>query len=258
MGLKDEIQAYEKAEVTLDTGEIELWDHIIFPNVIRKRQLRLIFSVLERARPLKILDYGCGAGWLSKILLAKGYDVTGIDASDVLISSAVKSCGEGRFIVGDCMELPFADESFDCVIGSAILHHLETARALAECRRVTSRGGILLLMEPNRLNPIAALARKVIHLNTKDEKALYPGSLKKALASARWDRLQFRYLFPYSFSLSYLLKILRLGDRRGLKIVCPVVEATERVFEKTPLLNRLSYQIFTVARKGNGIKRESG
>jgi len=43
MGLKDEIEAYEKAEVSLDTGEIEFWDHVIFPNVIRKRQIRLIF-----------------------------------------------------------------------------------------------------------------------------------------------------------------------------------------------------------------------
>jgi SAM-dependent methyltransferase len=254
MGIKDEIQAYEKAEVSIDTGEIELWDHVIFPNVIRKRELGLIFSVLERARPRKILDFGCGAGWLSKILLAKGYDVIGIDASDALINSAVKSCQEGRFIVGDCMNMPFADGVFDCVIGSAILHHLETARALAECRRVTSPGGVLMLMEPNKLNPIAALARKVIHLNTKDENPFYPGRLKKALAAARWDRLQFRYLFPYSFSLSYLFKILRLGDRQGLKVICPLIEATERILEKAPLLNQLSYQIFTVARKGRGLE----
>lgn len=138
MGIKDEIESYKNAVVSLDTGEIELWDHVIFPNVIRKRELGLVFTVLERTRPRKILDYGCGAGWLTKILISKGYDTTGIDASSALINSAVKSCGEGRFIVGDCMNLPFASGSFDCIIGSAILHHLDTARALAECRRVAA------------------------------------------------------------------------------------------------------------------------
>jgi SAM-dependent methyltransferase len=256
MGIEDEIQTYEKARVTLETAEIELWDHVIFPNVIRKRQVGMIFKVLEQARPRKILDYGCGAGWLSKILLSKGYDVTGIDASSALIKSAVKSIGEGRFIVGDCQSLPFADETFDCIIGSAILHHLETARALAECRRVASPGAVLVLMEPNKLNPIAALARKVVHHRTKGERPFYPGRLKKALAAARWDCLQFRYLFPYSFSLSYLLQILRLGNMKGLKIICPLVEISEKIMEKAPLLNRLSYQIFTVARKGDGTNRE--
>jgi SAM-dependent methyltransferase len=255
VSLKDEIQTYAKAEVSPDTAEIELWDHVIFPNVIRKRQLGLIFRVFERVRPRRILDFGCGAGWLSKILHAKGYDVTGIDASDALIASAVKSCHEGHFIVGDCLNLPFADASFDCIIGSAILHHLETSRALAECRRVASPGGILLLFEPNKLNPIGVLARKVINRKTKDEDPFYPGYLKKALAGAGWDRSQFRFLFPYSFNLSYLLKILHLGDRRALNVLCPFVETTEKVIEKAPLLNQLSYLIFTVARKDGRLER---
>ena len=250
MGIKDEIQAYANAVVSLDTGEIELWDHIIFPNVIRKRELKLIFDVLQRNRPRTVLDFGCGAGWLSKILLSKGYDITGIDASASLIGSAVKSCGEGRFVVGDGMDMPFADGAFDCVIGIAILHHLEADRALAECRRVTSPGGILILMEPNKFNPSAALARQFINLRTKDEDPFYPGRLKRALDLARWESLQFSYLFPYSFSLSYLFKISRLERWKGLKVVCPMVETTEKIIERVPLLNRLSYLIFAVARKG--------
>ena len=207
MGLKDEIEAYEKAEVSIDTGEIELWDHIIFPNVIRKRQIELIFDLIEQTKTNKILDLGCGGGWLSKILSSRGYNVTGIDASATLINTARKSCAEAKFIVGDCMRLPFPDQSFDCIIGSAILHHLDSYKALTECRRVISPGGILLLMEPNKINPTAALGRKILNQKTKDENPFYPGSLKKALFKAGWHTTQFRYLFPYSFTLSYLLKI---------------------------------------------------
>ena len=154
------------------------------------------------------------------------------------------------------MNLPFANEAFDCIMGSAILHHLYAAQALTECHRVTSSGGTLLLMEPNKLNPIAALGRKITNLQTKGENPFYPGSLKKALVGAGWGTYQFRCLFPYSFSLSYLFKTLRLGDRQGLKAICPFIEATEQIFEKVPLFNRLSYLIFAVARKGDKLGKE--
>jgi SAM-dependent methyltransferase len=255
MDIEDEIRTYARARVTPETAELELWDHIVFPRVIRKRQVGMILGLLEQAKPRKILDYGCGAGWLSKILISKGYDVTGIDASRALIESAVKSMGEGRFVVGDCHHLPFADATFDCIIGSGVLHHLETAPALAECRRVASPGGVLVLMDPNQLNPIAALARQVIRHRTKGERPFHPTRLKKALAAAGWDCLQFRILFPYSFSLSYLLKILRLGNLRVLRVCCPLVEISEKIMEKVPLLNRLGYQIFAIARKGDGTNR---
>jgi SAM-dependent methyltransferase len=215
----------------------------------------MILSVLEQAKPRKILDYGCGAGWLSKILLSKGYDVIGIDASRALIRNAVKSMGEGRFIVGDCYHLPFADETFDCIIGCAVLHHLETAPALAECRRVVSPGGILMLMDPNKLNPIAALGRKVIQHRTKGETPFVPARLKKALAAAGWDYRQFRFLFPYSFSLSYFLKIFRMDNLKILKVFCPLVVISEKIIERIPLLNQLGYQIFAVSRKGDSTNR---
>lgn len=249
MSIKDEIKSYGEATVSLDTGEIELWDHVIFPNVVRKRQIRLILDVLERERHRKILDYGCGAGWLSKILFSEGYDVTGIDASSMLVGWAREVCGRDSFVVGDCMDTPFSDNTFDCLISSAILHHLEPVKALSECHRVTSSGGTLLLMEPNKLNPIAALGRKITNLQTKGENPFHPRSLEKALIRTGWTISHFGYLFPYSFSLSYLFKSLGLGDRRGLKIICPLIEASEQVLEKVPLLSCLSYLIFVVARK---------
>ena len=249
MTLRDEIESYKKAKVSLDTGEIEFWDHVIFPNVIRQRQIMLILNALEQVSPQRILDFGCGAGWLSKILLSKGYNVTGVDASELLIGYARESCNKDLFVVGDCMHLPFGESRFDCITGSAILHHLDAIQALSECYRVTSSGGTLLLMEPNKLNPIAALGRKMTNLQTGGEKPFHPRSLEKALVSTGWSTVDVRYLFPYSFGLSYLFKTLRLGNRQELRAICPFIEASEHVFEKVPLSNRLGYLIFVVARK---------
>jgi hypothetical protein len=43
MGIEDEIRTYAGARVSPETAELELWDRVIFPNVIRKRQLGLVF-----------------------------------------------------------------------------------------------------------------------------------------------------------------------------------------------------------------------
>jgi ubiquinone/menaquinone biosynthesis C-methylase UbiE len=251
MSLRDEIEVYDKVKIFADTGEIEVWDQIIFPKVIRERQIRLILDAIEQTKHEKILDFGCGTGWLSKILSSKGYNVTGIDVNASLVRSARESCGRDSFIVGDCMKLPFDAGVFDCIVGSAILHHLDTDQALAECHRVTSPGGILLLMEPNKLNPIAALGRKITNANvqTKDENPFYPRSLRNALVRTGWAVCDFQYLFPYSFGLSYLLKIIGLGDKQWLNAICSPIEISEQIFEKVPYLNQLCYLIFVVVKK---------
>jgi len=60
---KDEVVVYDKSKVSTVTGETESYDDAVFPNVIRRRQIDLIKSELQAARPKIILDYGCG-GWL--------------------------------------------------------------------------------------------------------------------------------------------------------------------------------------------------
>src|SRR3954451_10105127 len=63
----------------------------------------------------------------------------------------------------DATELPFADESFDLVLGHAVLHHLpDLDRAFAEFLRVLRPGGTLLFAcEPSRTRDrIAALPKR--------------------------------------------------------------------------------------------------
>jgi SAM-dependent methyltransferase len=247
MGLNDEIESYSKAEVSVNTGEIELWDHVIFPNVIRKRQNALILREIERCSPGRILDYGCGAGWLSKIIHDNDRDVIGIDASAELIKNANKAVPGNSFIVGDCVNLPFADNSFDFIIGSAILHHLNPQKALLECRRVMSPGGTLILMEPNKFNPPAAIGRRLVSVQTQDENPFTPGTLLRSLSITKWEKINLLYLFPYSFTLSFLFNKLGLGNRQSLKTLCPPIRFTERIIEKIPALNRLSYLLYVTA-----------
>ena len=251
MSLRDEIEVYDKVEISADTEETEVWDKIIFPNVIRKRENELILGLVKEIKPKKILDIGCGTGWLSKMLSSNGYHTVGIDISDWLIKNARKSHSEkSQFIVGDGMNLPFRDGIFDLIIGIGVLHHLNPDQALAECCRVSSKNGILLLMEPNKLNPIGAIGRKIAPLDThtKGEKPFTPKGLRNAFGNG-WIIRDIKYLFPYSFGLARLLREARWNNQK-FESICRFVEVSEKFFEEIPVLNKLSSTIFIVAEKG--------
>ena len=251
MSLKREIEVFDRVNISPYTGETDIWDKVIFPNVIRKREIDLILKLANSVKPKRILDFGCGAGWLSSVLTSEGYWVTGIDTSGSLIRGASKSFpGSSRFVIGDCMNLPFRDEAFDLVVGVAILHHLQSDRGLAECYRVIAPGGSLILLEPNKYNPIAAIARRVTPVDTQtpDECPFSPQEFKNVLNLNQWNSTEIKYLFPYSAGFSQVFRRTRM-DKRAFGIICPLLRISESLFERVPVLNRLCWVIVAEAQK---------
>ena len=257
MSLRDEIEHYDRVGVLPGTGETDFWDETVFPKVIRERERELILSHVQKVSPKRVLDFGCGTGWVSKLLSSNGHHVVGIDVSSHLVKSAISSPSQNsQFVVGDCMSLPFKDSTFDVIIGIGILHHLTPEKGLSECLRVAAGGATLLLMEPNKLSPIAAFGRKALPLNihTKGEKPFTPWQLTKALREGGWAIEKTSYLFPFSFLLSYLLRQTRGRVNRFFKALIPInmVALLERLMEAIPFLNRLNWVLVTVARKTVG------
>ena len=101
----------------------------------------------------KCLDVGCGGGRYSLALSSLGVEsVTGIDISKESISDArLRAIQLGienvDFCVGSVTELPFEDESFDCVLFSGVLMHVANPiAALDELSRVVKSRGMLYLL----------------------------------------------------------------------------------------------------------------
>ena len=254
MTLENEIEMYEGAEVSEDTGEIELWDKVIFPNVIRKREMNIIFDVIVSIKPKTILDLGCGGGWLSKILSAKGYHTIGIDISVSLIKTATKAAPKSvGFLIGDCMNLPFNNNTFDLIIGMGVLHHLNLNKTLAECHRVLNKNGSILIMEPNALNPLMAMGRRLVpeDVCTEDEKPFVPDILKSGMVKSGFKVKSIKYLFPYSFGVAYLSgKIESRTYQKFIRMLLPVIEGSEKLIENIPLIGKMSSTIIVVGEKG--------
>lgn len=246
MGLKDEVDVYDKAKVSGDTGEIEDYDSIVFPRVIRRKEIGLIKRELSSWKPKRILDFGCGGGWLSKVLASQGYEVFGIDISYSLIKCARKAAPLANFVVGDCMNLPFREAAFDAVISMSTLHHVDVKRGLKEVRRVLKNEGMFMLIEPNKLNPLSEIGRKLFPMETHTlgEEPFLPAQLRSYLALHGFEIKSFRYPFFSSFPLARALKLL---NSRIPRFFLYIVNALERMFEHLPFLNSLNSTIVIVA-----------
>ena len=132
--------------------------------------------IRQRCVDAAVLDYGCYEGYETTKYLEYGASyVCGIDISDEAIKRARASVSaqRARFIVADAHNLPFDSESFDLVVGRAILHHLELRTAYSEISRVLKPGGLAMFVEPLRGNPLAKIVRLVTpKARTEDERPL--------------------------------------------------------------------------------------
>jgi SAM-dependent methyltransferase len=245
MSIEDEVHVYDNAEVSYSTGETESYDAAFFPNVIRKRELELIKEVVQARRPKLILDYGCGGGWLSLLLLRWGFDVVGVDVSGKMVKSAKSVCREADFIVCDAMRLPFRDEVFDLTVGISILHHLDLKHAFNELKRISLDRSVLLFMEPNSLNPLSAFGRRCFPMNvhTKGEKQFTPKYLKTALSLANFSVERCFALFFLAFPVARFSKIVRLNPPLSL---VRITYLFENVMEKMPGIRYLNSNIVAV------------
>jgi 2-polyprenyl-6-hydroxyphenyl methylase/3-demethylubiquinone-9 3-methyltransferase len=101
----------------------------------------------------KVLDVGCGGGFLSNYLAAKGFDVCGLDASphSLAIARAHDATKRVSYRHGDALALPYPDQSFDAVCAMDFLEHVEEPdRVVRECARVLRRGGLFFFHTFNR------------------------------------------------------------------------------------------------------------
>ena len=119
-----------------------------------EKWLEIIEANAPAARPLRVLDAGCGPGFFSVLLSRAGHDVTGIDGSEGMLAHARENAArfgvDPELLQGDFGELPFADSTFDLVISRNVTHIIrEHLNVYGEWLRVLKPGGVLLIFDAN-------------------------------------------------------------------------------------------------------------
>lgn len=123
----------------------------------RARNLREGLRRAEEALgpgPWQVLEVGAGCAWAGAVLAAAGHRVTAIDASldphDGLLAYPRLLSPAASLVraEADLEALPLEAALFDLVLAVDALHHArQIQRTLVELRRVTRRGGVLLVLE---------------------------------------------------------------------------------------------------------------
>ena len=136
--------------------------------VVGKLRKLLGSAALDRGFQ-RALEVGAGTGYFSLNLLRAGivHDATCTDISPGMVHTLAANAERlelpVRSLRADAESLPFAPESFDLVLGHAVLHHLPNLeRAFSEFHRVLKPGGrIVFAGEPSRVGDrIAAIPKR--------------------------------------------------------------------------------------------------
>jgi SAM-dependent methyltransferase len=110
--------------------------------------LERVLPAIQGARPLKILDAGCGTGAVMKYLAQYG-EVTGFDFSAEALKFSRRR-GHMRLAQASVLQVPFASGLFDVLVSFDVICEIgvDDGQALREFARLMKPGGIVLLRLP--------------------------------------------------------------------------------------------------------------
>ncbi|HET7074703.1 MAG TPA: class I SAM-dependent methyltransferase, partial [Mycobacterium sp.] len=150
----------------------------------------------------KVIDVGCGAGRHAFEAYRRGADVIAFDHDESELRSvaailrAMAEQGEApaaasaTVVLGDALNMPYADETFDCVIASEILEHIpHDDVAIAELVRVLKVDGTLAISVPRWLpERVCWLLSDEYHSNEGGHVRIYrAGELRDKIAGGGMD-----------------------------------------------------------------------
>ncbi len=188
------------------------------------------------------MEIGCGTGYFTKEIVKTSAEVTAIDISPELLEIAKLEITETnvKFRLDNAYDLSFDDCSFDSIVGSSVLHHLEIVKAISEMFRVLKPGGSMFFTEPNMINPQIALQKNIPALKRKlgdspDETAFFRWSLKKLMNKTGFTEIIIK---PFDFLHPALFPSL-----------IPFIASLGETIEKIPLLKEIAGSLYITAKK---------
>jgi demethylmenaquinone methyltransferase/2-methoxy-6-polyprenyl-1,4-benzoquinol methylase len=126
---------YDLVNDLLSLGRTKAW---------RKKALKII----KPAPGMKILDIAAGPGSSSEPLHKAGAEVIAMDFSEGMLAQGRKARPYLKFVKGDALKIPFADNEFDVTtISFGLRNTNDFEKALREALRVTKPGGRMVIIE---------------------------------------------------------------------------------------------------------------
>lgn len=207
-----------------------------------KKRVEMILNFCNFDKNKKALELGCGTGIFTKYLAEIFKEIIAIDISEDMIEIAKQRIKNDnvKFQIVDIHNLPFNNESFDIVVGISVLHHLNVYVALNEIYRVLKFDGILLLSEPNMLNPQVFIQKNIplikkLMKDTLSETAFFKWQIYNILRNKLFRDIR---VIPFDF----------LHPLTPQFFVTPILKISQGL-EKIPVIREFAGSLFIVAKK---------
>lgn len=138
------------------------------------------------------LEIGSGTGHFTRWLVSEGLEVVGLDLSPHMLREARRR-GSSDLVLGNALDLPFADRSFDLAVFVTSLEFIaDQGPALAEASRVARCGLLLGVLNRWSLTTLSyrlsrrELWRSARFLSPPQLRDLVHSSLKERVKALRW------------------------------------------------------------------------
>ena len=251
--MKNRYTIYQQEEQFHDTECIQRKRLSFFYKDITSIARDYFYKLLGDIKDKKILELGCGYGSNIVIMAKKGACVTGIDISSRRVSEANSLIerenlkANATVIKMNAENLEFPDESFDLVVGMAILHHLDLELVLPEISRVLKENGEAIFLEPLGGNPIINYYRKrTPDLRTPDEHPLVEKDFE--IIYTYFDCLERKNFFLLTF-LAYMFKLVTENEKIIKKCSSILNAVDQLVMAVFPFFGRFCWQTVIHLRK---------
>lgn len=135
----------------------KLFSEFEYANSLQLMRAASILDALTKTGLTKprILDFGCGSGWLTNILAMFGPTI-GVELSPQAVAAAMSHYPAAKFEASDVFKWEHPAGSFDVVVSQEVLEHVdEQARYLELAANLLRDNGFLVLTTPNKYTMMA-------------------------------------------------------------------------------------------------------
>lgn len=149
--------------------------------------LQTLAALVKSRGSARVLDLGCGAGHVSFAVAPHARQVVAYDLSTAMLAVVARAAADRGFgnietREGVVEKLPFADDSFDCVLSRFSAHHWrDFPAALGEAARVLRPGGVAAFVD------VVSPGRPLLDTYLQTVELLRDPSHVRNYSRAEWD-----------------------------------------------------------------------
>lgn len=184
----------------------------LYTELFLKREINRVIRIAGREN-LRLLDVGCGTGWMTRLYADHGFQAVGLEPSSNRARVAEQTYG--LTVVKNYLEKVEFSENFDVVVMRHVLEHFsEPMSAVGKARDLLPNKGLLLLTVPN----IDCLGRFLFetawswalphHCNFFNPKSLRTLLNNQGFEVLRMSQSPSPFYFPNSFSRKFPHQII--------------------------------------------------